>query len=154
MSLITSVISYCQSGRPKLIQIFLFCFEEDVISLYNEFKLEWRSGSEKKEKSYLVKKNQNLKNTVRGILLLCDNMPDKKPEEPTEMLVWKNSLELMSNEAINILISASMEKCLINNEKDLTMTFVRDKIVRKNMFGDTFLLPDGYGKEEFINNLI
>ena len=34
------------------------------------------------------------------------------------------------------------------------MTFVRDKIVRKNMFGDTLLLPDGYGKEEFINTLI
>ena len=49
MSLITSVISNSQSGRPKLIQIFLFWFEEDVISLYNEFKLERRSVSEKKE---------------------------------------------------------------------------------------------------------
>ena len=34
MSLITSVVSNRQSGRPKLIQIFIFWFEEDVISLY------------------------------------------------------------------------------------------------------------------------
>ena len=44
---------------------------------------------------------QNLKNTVRGILLSCDKMPDKKPEDPTEILAWKNSIELMANEAIN-----------------------------------------------------
>ena len=55
MSLITSVISDRQSRRPKLIQIFLFWFEENVISLYNKFKLERRSGSEKREKSYRVK---------------------------------------------------------------------------------------------------
>ena len=56
MSLITSVMSNRQSGRPKLIQIFIFWFEEYVIYFYNEFKLEQRSGSEKEEKSYLVKK--------------------------------------------------------------------------------------------------
>ena len=56
MSLITSAISNRRSRRAKLIQIFLFWFEEDIISLYNEFKLERRSGSEKKEKSYIVKK--------------------------------------------------------------------------------------------------
>ena len=102
-----------------------------------------------------MKKNaHNLNNTVRGILLSCDKMPDKKPEYPTEIWAWKKYLELMANEAINKLLSASMEKGLINNEKELTVTFVRDKIVRKNMFGDTLLLPDGYGKEEFINTLI
>ena len=37
-------------------------------------------------------------------------MPDKKPEDPTDILAWKNSLELMANEAINKLLSASMEK--------------------------------------------
>ena len=60
----------------------------------------------------------------------------------------------MANEAINKLLSASMDKGLIKNEKELSMTFVRDKIVLKNMFGDTLLFPDGYGKEEFINTLI
>ena len=60
----------------------------------------------------------------------------------------------MANEAINKLFSASMEKGLINNEKELAATFVRVKSVGKNMFGDTFLLLDGYGKEEFINILI
>ena len=50
MSLISSVISNRQSGRPKLIMIFLFWFEEDVISLYNEFKLEKISVTEMKEK--------------------------------------------------------------------------------------------------------
>ena len=53
----------------------------------------------------------------------------------------------MASEAINKFLSASMEKGLINNEKDLTVTFVRDKKFRKNMFGDTLLFPDGYGKE-------
>ena len=43
MSLISSVISNRKKGRPKLILIFLFWFEEYVISLYNEFKLEKRS---------------------------------------------------------------------------------------------------------------
>ena len=52
----------------------------------------------------------------------------------------------MANEAINKLLSASMEKGLTNNERELTVTFVRGKIVGKNMFGDTLLLPDGYGK--------
>ena len=47
-----------------------------------------------------------------------------------------------------------MEKGMINNEKELTVNFVRDKIVQKNMFGDTLLLLDGYGKQEFINALI
>ena len=97
---------------------------------------------------------QNLKNTVIGILLFCNNIPDKKPKDPTDILSCKNSLELMANESINKLLSASMEKGLINNKKELTMDFFRDKIVRKNMFGDTLLFPDGYGKEEFINTLI
>ena len=56
MSLITNVSSNRQLGRTKLIQIFLLWFGEDVISLYNSFKLEQRPDSEKKEKSNLVKK--------------------------------------------------------------------------------------------------
>ena len=91
---------------------------------------------------------------MRGKLLFYDNMPNKKPEDPTDILSWKNSLELMANESINKLLLTSMEKGLINNKNELTMAFVRDKSFRKNMFGDTLLLPYGYGKEEFINTLI
>ena len=60
----------------------------------------------------------------------------------------------MANEAINKLLSASMDKGLIKNEKELTTNFVRDKIVRNNVLGDTLLFSDCYGKEEFINTLI
>ena len=60
----------------------------------------------------------------------------------------------MLNKAINQLLKKSIEKCLINNKKEFTMTFVRDKIVGKNMFGDALSLPNGYGKEDFINTLI
>ena len=50
MSLIYSAMSDRKKGRPKLILIFIFWFEEDIISLYNEFKLEKISVTEKKEK--------------------------------------------------------------------------------------------------------
>ena len=70
MSLIYSVMSNRKKGRPKLILIFLFWFEEDFISLYNEFNLEKISVIEKKEKYKAMRKNfHNLKSTVRGILL-------------------------------------------------------------------------------------
>ena len=49
MSLITIVNSNCQLGGPKLIQIFIFWFEEDVISFYNEFKIERKTYSEKRK---------------------------------------------------------------------------------------------------------
>ena len=86
--------------------------------------------------------------------MLCDKIPDKKPEDPTYILAWKHSLKLMDNEAINKLLSVSMEKGLINNEKEIIVTFVRGENFGKNMFGDTLLFPNGYGKEEFINSLI
>ena len=70
MSLIHSVMSNKDKGRPKLIIIFLFWFEEDIISLYNEFKLEAKSVSDKNNKSKSMRKTyHNLKITVRGILL-------------------------------------------------------------------------------------
>ena len=56
MSLIRNVSSNYQLGRPKLIQIFLFWFEEDFIYLYNKFNLERISDSENKEKSNIVEK--------------------------------------------------------------------------------------------------
>ena len=58
--------------------------------MYNGFKIERISASEKKERPYLVKTNvHNLKNTVRGILLFYNKIPDKKPEDPKEILAWK-----------------------------------------------------------------
>ena len=93
-----------------------------------------------------MKKNvQNIKNTVKGILWFYNKMPDKKPEDPTEILAWKVSLPLISNKVIDKLFPRSIDKGLINNKKELTMTFVRDIIVRKITFGDVLLLPDVYG---------
>ena len=92
MSLIRSVMPNKNKGRSKLIIIFLFWFEEDLISLYNEYKIEVKYVSDKKDKSKSMRKNyHNLKITVRGILMFCNNMPDKKPKDPTEILSWKNS---------------------------------------------------------------
>ena len=111
-----------------MILILPFWFENDLISLYNEFKPEARYVYEKKHKSKATRKNfHNLKITVRGILLLCNKIPDKKPEDPTEILSWKNSLELISNDAINKFVLASIKMVLIENEKDLTVNFVRNK---------------------------
>ena len=73
------------------------------------------------------KNSHNLKNTLRGIFLFCNNIPDKKPEDPTDILSWKNSLEIMANDAINKLLFSSIEKGLIKTEKDLTATFVKNK---------------------------
>ena len=74
---------------------------------------------------------QNLNNTVKGILLFCDNIPNKKPEDPTDILAWKVSISLMSNKKIDQFITRSIEKGLINNDKELTMNFVRYIIVGK-----------------------
>ena len=77
-------------------------------------------------------KNQNvqdLNNTVKGTLLFCDNMPDEKPEDPTEIFAWKVSFPLIANKAITNLLTISIEKGLINNENELNMNFVRDIIV-------------------------
>ena len=114
--------------------------------MYNEFKLERTSDSEKKEKSNLEKKDvQNLKNNVRGILLFYDKIPNKKPEVPTDILSWKVSLQLMAKKAINKLLTTSIEKGLIKTEKELTMNFLRENLW-ENMFGDALSFPDGYGK--------
>ena len=73
----------------------------------------------------------NLKNTVRGILLFFNNMPDKKPEDTTDILSWENSLKNMADDTINKFLLASIKKGLIENEKDLTVTFVKNKDVGK-----------------------
>ena len=109
---------------------------------------------EERKIKFNEKNVHNLNITVRCILLFCDKMPDNKPEDSTELLSCKNSLEIMANDAINKLLSASMEKDLIKNEKELTVTFVRGKKFGKYLFGDTLLLPDGYRKQKIINTLI
>ena len=78
-------------------------------------------------------------------------MPDKKPKDPTDIFSLKNSLENMANDAITKLVLASIKKGLIEDEKDLTVTFVRNKDFGKYLLGDTLLLPKGYGREHFIN---
>ena len=99
----------------------------------------------KRKKSNLVKENvQNLNNTVKGILLFCDNITDKKPEDPTDILAWKVSLSLMSNKTIDQFLTRSIEKGLINNDKELTMNFVRYIIIGKNTFSGALSFPDGY----------
>ena len=85
--------------------------------------------------------------------MFCNKIPDKKPEYPTDIFSWKNSLENMANEAITRFVLASIKKGLIENEKDLTVTFVRNKYFGNKMLVDTLLLPDGYGKEHFTNTL-
>ena len=62
------------------------------------------------------------------------------------MLSCKLSLPLMDNKVIYQLLTRSIDKGMIINEKELTMTFVRDIIVGKNTFGDVLSFPDSYGK--------
>ena len=59
----------------------------------------------------------------------------------------------MADNAFTKLIQISIEKNLIKEEIDLTMTFVREKIF-KRAFGAVSLFTDGYGKEEFTNSKI
>ena len=56
MSLIYSVMSNKKKGRPKLILIFIFWFEEDLISLYNEYNIEAKFFSDKNNKSNSMRK--------------------------------------------------------------------------------------------------
>ena len=48
---------------------------------------------------------------------------------------WKVYLTLMSRKEIDQLLTRSIGKVLIKNEKKISMTFVRDVIFEK-MFGD------------------
>ena len=74
-----------------------------------------------------------------------------KPKDLTEILLWKNSLEKMANDAINKLVLASIKKVLVEDEKGFTVTSLRNKDFGKKLLGDTLLLPEGYGREHFIN---
>ena len=48
-------------------------------------------------KTTSLKKNHNFKKMVKGVLWFCKNMPEKNPENPTELLGWKVSLSKMEN---------------------------------------------------------
>ena len=52
------------------------------------FKLEQKADSENKKIKSSEESVQKLNSTVKGILLFCDKMPNKNPEEPTEILEW------------------------------------------------------------------
>ena len=98
-----------------------------------------------------MKKNvQNLKNSVKGILWFRDKIPDKKPEDPTELLALKIYFTTTADNAVDKFIVRPIEKYLIKGGKGLTMTSARDTIIGKIDFGDVLPLPDGYGKEEFM----
>ena len=115
--------------------IYIFWFEEDLISLYNEYKIEAKYVSDQNSKSKSMRKNyHNLKINVRVILLLCNMMPDMKPWDTTEILSWKNLSKKMANDAITKLVFASIKKGLIEDEKDLTVTFVRNKYFGKKNY--------------------
>ena len=63
-------------------------FEGYVIYLCGGFKLEQKADSENKKIKSSEESVQKLNSTVKGILLFCDKMPNKNPEEPTEILEW------------------------------------------------------------------
>ena len=84
---------------------------------------------------------------MRAILLYCNEIPDKNPQNPLEILAWKNSLENMANDAIFKLVSEFKNKGLIKDEKDLTVTSLRNKEFGKNVLGHTLFLPKSYGRD-------
>ena len=88
----------------------------------------------KRKKGDQVKINvQNLKNTVKGILWFCNKMPNKKPEDPTKILARKVSLPLIANKETDQLLTRSIEKVMIKNERELTMNCFGNIIFEKNV---------------------
>ena len=59
----------------------------------------------------------------------------------------KKILLKMANDAISKLLSASIKNGLIKDEKDITVTFLRNKSFGKNVLGHTLFLPKGYGRD-------
>ena len=97
MSLITIVNS--NRGDQSLIKYLFFDLKMSFICT-KKLSLNRNQILERK-KSNLAKINvQNLKNIVKGILLFCNNIPNNKPEDPTDILAWKVSIPLMAKKAI------------------------------------------------------
>ena len=68
-------------------------------------------------------------------------------------LAWKNSLENMANDAISNLVSDSIKRGLIKDEKEPTVTSLRHKEFGKNVLGHTLFLPKGYGRYLYTHNV-
>ena len=64
-----------QLGRPKLMQIFSFRYEEYAI--FCTMNLSLNGKKIMKKTKYSEKKVQSFKNTVKGVLWFCDKIPDK-----------------------------------------------------------------------------
>ena len=135
MALIKDLNACHLLGINKSLNIFSFWFDEDVNYLYNRYKC-LPKRDERKNTTQIKKCINKFKNFAKGILWFYDKNPDKKPEDPTEIFAWKVSPPIISNKAINQLLTISVDKGLINNEKDLTIIFVRDIIVEKKTFCD------------------
>ena len=60
-------------------------------------------------------------------------------------MAYKVSLKILADKAIDKFLNRSIEKDMINNEKELIVISVRDVIVGKKV-GDTISFPDGYEK--------
>ena len=52
----------------------------------------------------------------------------------------------MANDAITKLVSESIKKGMIEEEKELTVTSLRNKGFGKKLLGNKILLPKGYGR--------
>ena len=74
-------------------------------------------------KTTSLKKNHNFKKMVKGVLWFCKNMPEKNPENPTELLGWKVSLIEMGNGALNTLFHKSIDNHLTTKENGMTLNF-------------------------------
>ena len=62
--------------KEIVLSIFTFSFEEDVPSLYNEFKNQEKQINGKKSTS--VQKNiHRFKKIIKGVLSFCKHMPGK-----------------------------------------------------------------------------
>ena len=62
-----------------------------------------------KKTTSVQKTIHNSKKIIKGILCFCEHIPEKKPDEPTEILVWKVSIREMGNESLNTFSCQSID---------------------------------------------
>ena len=91
-----------------MLHIFTFCFEEDITLFYNELKTQEKQTNGKI--FFNTKKVFTISRKLSKTYFVSANTFQKKPDNPTELLVWKISLHEMENYAINILVHKSIEK--------------------------------------------
>ena len=83
---------------------------------------------------------------MKGIFWFCGNIPNRTPEDSTQLLALEVSLLITADNAVNKFIKGSINKDMIKKEKDPTMTFVKGSNCCKKYFDDVILLPDDYEK--------